>query len=220
MKKLLPLIIVSLCIASTLSAQIGKGSILLGGNLGFTSTTSGSDKNEGFLISPSLGMAVAENLIAGVNVRYVFSESSGSASETRNYGAGFFLRKYKHLGKGFYLFGEGELGFDRFREKQRVVNNQIPDVVISRTNAFRLGLAPGISYALTKRLQLELMFTDLLSVSYSTTKREYERSRACWVQNPKHLLPIRVLHLMALIRLVLVSGFLSINRGKGFIDLA
>lgn len=172
-RRTLLLFVVSLFCLGSGKAQIAKGSILAGGNFGYNSSTnSGGFKQTGYYVSPSFGIAIRENLFIGTNLRYVFQDNDASSSDDRNYGAAIFLRRYKPLGKGFYLFGQADLGFEQNRHQQSIITNQNYDIHINKSHTFRLSLNPGISYALTNRFQLELMFIDLLSASYSRFKKE------------------------------------------------
>jgi hypothetical protein len=99
-------------------------------------------------------------------------DDEASANKIKNYGVGVFARKYKSLGKDFYLFGQLDLGYDYSSNTQSVIINQIPDVHKVRTYSIGIGVSPGISYALTRRFHLEVMFTDVFSVNYMTSKKE------------------------------------------------
>ena len=98
-------------------------------------------------------------------------EMNGSTTST-SYGAGIFARKYKPLGKGFYLFGESNLRFSYSRSREYFSINPTIEEYKNRNYAISIGLNPGLSYEVTKRLQLELIFQDLVSANYSWGKRE------------------------------------------------
>src|SRR3982751_2087954 len=94
-------------------AQITKGTFVLGGNLGINRRdyTYGNNENtgHGFSFSPAIGIATSENKVSGIYLNYWHNESNSSgdaSSEGNTYGGGVFIRKYKSLGKAFYLFGE------------------------------------------------------------------------------------------------------------------
>lgn len=174
MKKEFFTLIVSLIILAPFSnAQILKGSTLLGGSLGFnTSKTKNiSDKQTNFSFSPVLGIAISDNTILGGSLRYAIHKINGSKLSS-NYGAGIFVRKYKPLGHGFYLFGESNLRFDYGTNKEYYSINQNMEEYKNRNYMVGIGLNPGLSYALSKRLHLELVFTDIVSVNYYWGKRE------------------------------------------------
>ena len=103
-------------------AQIKKGAIFLGGDIGGStqkstySNSPNTDKQSSFYIAPVFGKAIKENLVFGVNasVRVFNSKTTGTANENKqhSYGASIFLRKYKQIGKsGFSLFAQGNLGY-------------------------------------------------------------------------------------------------------------
>jgi outer membrane protein assembly factor BamA len=112
MKKLYVLFFTVL-ICSITQAQIKKGEIVLGGNLGYSDQSyttdipganSSSNSNKTLFISTSFGKAIKDNLVLGADISYNHSNSSytpGSATTGNGFGAGVFLRKYKHLGEGF-----------------------------------------------------------------------------------------------------------------------
>ena len=179
MKKFTLIFITSLFIIATANAQIGKGSIFLGGDLGASNEKTKRNgvetmKQNSLNISPVFGKAIKENLIFGANVTIGLtgsnSSSSGSASDQHNniYGAGIFLRKYKSLGKsGFSLFLQGNTGFNynRFKVEQ--------SGFIDERKRYTVGVSayPGISYSVSKRLQLETGFNNLVSLNYFNEKR-------------------------------------------------
>jgi hypothetical protein len=91
-----------------------------------------------------------------------------------NYGAGIFIRKYRPLGRGFYLFGESNLRFDYSSTREYFSVNQIVEEYKTRNHTISLCLNPGFSYEITKRLQLELVFQDLISANYTRSNRKGE----------------------------------------------
>src|SRR5450432_360457 len=111
----LSLLFISASLAS--NAQITKGSILLGGNIGFSTQTynsnSPNEQKSTFLsFIPTCGWAVKDNMVLGFDLDYGYQSSNypGSEKSTSNtYGAGIFLRNYKNLGGKFYIFGQGSL---------------------------------------------------------------------------------------------------------------
>lgn len=157
-------------------AQIKKGSVFLGGNIGGSTQTVKRDgtkinKANGLVISPVFGKSIRENLIVGVDMGFSFFESKNSANSTlytasksNNYSAGVFLRKYKAFGKSeFSMFVQGNLSMN-------YSNNDfdIQNPYYSNTKNYSVGVSayPGISYAVSKRLQLETGFNNLISLSY------------------------------------------------------
>lgn len=182
MRKLQILIIAAaLFITYPLNAQIKKGSVFLGGNIGGSTQKTSRDgttinSHDGLNISPVIGKAIKENLILGADAGFGFYENNSSGpwpyTDQRNnsYGAGIFIRKYKPIGKsGFSMFLQG--GFDINYNRNKYNN---PPPYFDKTELYSIGIStyPGISYTISKRLQLETGFNNLLGLSYFTEKRE------------------------------------------------
>ena len=179
MKKIfIPALSCFLFSASFLQAQISKGSLFLGGNIGLYSsqshTESGNTKYDqtSFNVSPVIGKGIKENLIFGVNLFYSYTKfkqnlpvSTGTQA-VNGYGAGVFLRKYKSIGKGFYIFLEGDLSgrYDKTDNSPLTAFNNY-----KRTSII-LAADPGISYAISKKLHLETEFSQIINVYYSNEK--------------------------------------------------
>ncbi|MEJ0102913.1 MAG: hypothetical protein WDO19_10295 [Bacteroidota bacterium] len=173
MKKILTLSVLSFLFSvSILHAQISKGSLFLGGNISGstvkTESTSpnATSKQNGLAISPVVGFAVKENLVFGADVGYSFFKTdqvySPSIQKQYSYEVGVFLRKYKPIGKGFYLFLQGHLG-GRYDETK-----YSPGTGTNNTKRFTTTFSgyPGVSYAVNRKLQLETGFNSLLSLNY------------------------------------------------------
>ena len=176
MNKALLLVFTFLSLTTVATAQISKGAVLIGPNLSFSASTSNDTayqiKQSNFHVSPSVGFATKENTVAGVRLylgrhRVRYSASTPDFKATL-YGAGFFMRRYLPLVKAVYLFGDGELFGNASTGKQK--NNDYENT----TKEARAGLSfyPGISYAVSKRFQLEAGLSNLLAIEYKTLKSE------------------------------------------------
>lgn len=117
MKKIFILSLLAILIlVSVTHAQIQNGSIFLGGNIGFNTLHTQSEDNSvynkqnGIIVSPVFGKAITNNLILGGDIGFGFSKNEQFNSGLLNnmkgysYSAGVFLRQYKPIGKGFYIF--------------------------------------------------------------------------------------------------------------------
>ena len=164
----------SMLAINSASAQIAKGSVMLGGNVGFNTSKNEAfgttvRKENSFYISPAVGVAIKENLFVGGDLAYRSNtqENNGAGKTTNNgFGIGAFVRQYKNLGKsGFYLFGQGRLGADitHVKSGSTTTNNGF---------AIGLGLTPGISYAVNSKLHLETSLANLFSVGYNSSKNK------------------------------------------------
>lgn len=172
MKKCLVFSFFFVLLAHALQAQITKGSVLLGGNVGF-STNKAKDtslENNSVYLSPVVGIAVKQNLIVGINFSYARSKNDlnapTSATEYKSYGAGIFVRKYVPLGKGFYLFGETGLNYQEYSD---TYTNPYQKLELKAQNV-SINLYPGVSYAISKTLQLEFGLPQLVTLGYSKTE--------------------------------------------------
>jgi hypothetical protein len=177
MKKLL-LFLFCAAMVQMASAQITKGSVLLGGgvSVGTGKTEAGLDadmKRTNVLASLSAGVATRENTVVGGSLSFGSATQKNISrnipdvpSESKTYGAGVFIRKYLPLGRSFYLFGQGSTNFGYSEALQPAAQARIT----SRGWNVGLSLAPGISYALNKKFHLELGFNELAGISYSQSK--------------------------------------------------
>ncbi|MDP4216168.1 MAG: hypothetical protein Q8927_08195 [Bacteroidota bacterium] len=168
-----------LFIAASLSSrsQIKQESWLLGGDFTFTSNTSNqpagtpySNQNSSFSITPSFGKAIKDNLILGFDLTYTHQSTTtvqpvppDEMSTFDQYGAGVFMREYKTLGSNFSLFLQERVG----GSFSKITNTNSTD---ARSVAFTLGLSPGVAYSVSRRLQLETGFQNLLYANYAHTR--------------------------------------------------
>ena len=163
-------------------AQINKGTIVLGGNIAYDETSSSSNTIPGtplnkvteLSLNPSFGKAIKDNLVLGFDVAYTHMTNSFEPEykdKSDGFGAGVFLRKYKPLGNGFYLFGQSRLGGNYSHGSN--TNPPSPNGAVSDiTNGFGFSLQfyPGIAYALNHRWQLEMGLPNFFVVNYSNSK--------------------------------------------------
>ena len=183
MKKHFYLLVFFFALTLCSQAQIKKGDILLGGTLGFNTqksssndpTTNNLQKATSVNLSPSIGRAIKDNLLIGVDLNWTNLKTTqdsgpgGYTSKSSTYGAGFFVRKYTTLGSGFALFMQSRLGGSYNTGKNLYGGSPNPS---SNTKGYAIDLSfyPGIAYAITKRVQLETGFANLVDVNYSHSK--------------------------------------------------
>jgi hypothetical protein len=179
MKQIRLLTIAILLIASTSHAQINKGATVLGGNINFSTQTSKTENDSkrtltSFAISPSLMIIYNNNRAFGFNINYEYSKYSYFDKPANGYGAGVFLRQYKPLGKGFYVFAQEALNFN-YRKSLGIVDSAI--LYNSKGYEAILAVNPGLAFDLNKRIQLELLFfNNLLAIDY--TRYKYDQPNA------------------------------------------
>ena len=175
------LLCISFCfIALPGFSQITKGAVFLGGDLGvFTSKTTASSGDEinkyhTISISPVVGKAIKENLVLGWmgNFGFVENDNNGAPQDQKinTYSLGVFVRKYQVIGKsGFSIFLQGDLS-GKFLDSRYFS----PPDYRSHTKSWGTGIAirPGISYTVSKRLQLESGFNNLLYLEWFSQRME------------------------------------------------
>ena len=169
MKKIYLVICINFFLVSLASAQISKGSLWLGGNIGFSTgkNTNGDNSNQSsYSISPSVGTAIKKNTILGVQALFDHNESEDPLSEyTRSSSGGaIFIRQYWEVINRCYVFGNFSGSYLVTRQKQTYQNYATDSKAWTAT----LGASPGVAFSATNWLQLEAEFYNLFSASYSS----------------------------------------------------
>jgi hypothetical protein len=174
-KFLLSLLFVCSLVITT-QAQINKGATWLGGQVGYSQS---SDKNgavtnskqTSFTISPAVGTAIKDNLIVGITANYLHYKSEsypGYKKKDNIYGGGVFIRKYIPVVNRLYIFGDARAYFNSVKSEDNPGGNN------TKTKGVDVGLAvtPGVSYAVTKSIQIETGLNSLFNTRYSTRKQK------------------------------------------------
>ncbi|MEO5945336.1 MAG: hypothetical protein ABIP79_00855 [Chitinophagaceae bacterium] len=161
----------------SLQAQIKKGATFLGGNLSFsaeegTSTNNNDYKTGGVYILPVVGKAVKENLIVGADILFYYQNSDVSLPENDLkqwiYGTGFFIRQYQQIkNTRFSLFLQGGLAGEYNKVRKGLGTDSRFE---KNESSVRIYAYPGVSYAVSRKLQLETGFNNLLGIRYFHTK--------------------------------------------------
>ena len=173
MQKNLYLVIVFIFAAFVSRAQITKGSLLLGGNLSFSSQKETLPQGSPYtpqsslvMINPTIGKAIKDNLVAGFGLSWEHAQSNlddglGNINKIKTdiYGLQFFLREYTPLSSRFLFFVQEGLGGN-------IYTNGAADTTTVNQYVVSLGLNPGIAYMASRKVQLEITFQDLFSVDY------------------------------------------------------
>lgn len=172
MKKLIVMTALALFGAQFAKAQFSKGNVLLGGNLNVSTTSNkvdGADKKAtatSFGISPKVGVALNETWMVGVFAETRFGSSKDVLdvkTKTTAITPGVFVRNYHMIGNSnFAFFGEANAAYNY--EQNKKADKKLNDV-----NGFRVAVAPGISYFITKKFMVEGMFGGI-SYAYDVTK--------------------------------------------------
>lgn len=175
MKKAIILVLMS-CGSAAVFAQIKSGATLLGGNLSMnTSKTSNNSQSESkghsFYVQVSAGYAFKANTVAGLIVGLIDAKSEATNSETitnKGFTGGLFYRAYRPISNKWYWFLQGNALYSNNKNTTDDLGT-INDRTV-KSNAVSLGVTPGISYQLTKRLQAELAINDLANLQFQQSK--------------------------------------------------
>ena len=168
-----------LILSFTVNGQIKKQSIFLGGQLFYYNIKNKVDnlnqKSENATFSLSIGKAFKENKIIGVNLSFSPIRQSNylNNGDTTNltfnrFDIGLFYREYKKLAKDFYFFSQLDGAFITANQAEHY-KIASADVNVTQRGGF-IALTPGISYQVFKKMQLEIIIPNILSVQYLVTK--------------------------------------------------
>jgi hypothetical protein len=175
MKRLLLLACALVSLSTISQAQITKGSVLLGGSIGFyrgeTKTGVNESKTNNLAFHPAVGIAINNNWAIGLtagfsNYRWKTVDAQIHDQKDKQFLSGVFVRRYSPIGKNFYLYGNGQVAYTQ-NEQSGVHSYGYSSNFTSKGIA--LNLAPGIAYALSKRFHVEASLNNLLSVNYAWT---------------------------------------------------
>lgn len=122
----------------------------------------------------NFGIANKEHSVNGFIIEggYSISKIKNPSFPSENYktdgfnlSGGYFTRRYKSIGKNFFLFaeGNGRLTYSK--------NENLNQSAEEKSYRFSAGIYPGISFQSGKRLLLELRFADFVNLSYAYYKR-------------------------------------------------
>lgn len=180
MRKNLLFALIAFVVSSIAHAQIEKGTVLLGGNIGLQSSkedfSNSSNVTEGkshyFGFFPAAGIAVKQNMIIGIELGYSHSKSDkmsySSDDKGSNYFCGIFLRRYFPVLKNFNVFAQPGLAFSKEKREYQYENS----ITNQKSWNIGLGLYPGVSYAVSKRFHLETGLANIANISYRQSKQE------------------------------------------------
>lgn len=193
----------------TSQAQINKSAVLLGGSIGYnkgkSETWQSSAKINTFIFSPTIGVAVKENLVVGArfdylkqteNNKYPASYNTNQDVDTKNYGAGLFIRGYVPVINRLYVFGEGTASYTVLRATSTQSTTPATSKSESKTKGYSTGLSftPGVSFAVSKKFQIEGGFNSLFNVSYLKSKTNYNYGYGTVQSEKQELLSAGISH--------------------------
>ncbi len=125
-------------------AQPHKGSILIGGNAGFTTTSSGNFNYSVITLSPLAGFFVSDRLAVGGSINMTFF---GGDADGSSVGLSPLVRYYFNGNGSTRFFGQGKLTWQ----------NVNPGGDFDSQSAFGFGLGVGLDYFFNEHVALEAM---------------------------------------------------------------
>ncbi|KAB1154570.1 porin family protein [Tenacibaculum aiptasiae] len=144
---------------------IQKGTWYLNGGMSLVSNNSKSNQNMeksdqiGFNFSPKIGFSINNNLIIGLGLGYNYHKNDLNFTNTKNftknesYSIFPYIKKYFSLGQklAFTLHGEFRYTYSKYENDYNSLNN----TNLSKANYYFIGIRPGITYFLNKKIALE-----------------------------------------------------------------
>ncbi|MEN2399666.1 outer membrane beta-barrel protein [Flavobacterium sp. MC2016-06] len=172
MKKIL--LIAALAICSFANAQ--KGSILVGGNIGYSSTNTdyqfSETKVSEFSFSPKVGYQFTDNWTVGGEFTVASSKNDQGATEykTNAFKAGAFLRYAVPLNPTFAAYADLGLGFQNQTDKTYTGNNYAK----AKADGMYIGVTPALFINMKKGFGLNFSIGGLgyETLSYDNNGRD------------------------------------------------
>ena len=162
------------------NAQIKKGAIIPGGQLGYNSSfyeyspTQPQQKNSNANFYLSAGKAYKDNNVFGIVVGYLHGKSENYNGTTivtakiDGYNAGVFYRRYKNITTDLYFFGSATASYYGTTQSTAYANSTDKDKRVEKGTG--INLVPGLAYSVCKKLQLEILLSNFLSANYQNGK--------------------------------------------------
>lgn len=172
MKKML--VVIALAVVSFANAQ--KGTVLVGGSIGYTSVntsfSNSETKESTFNFSPKVGYQFHDNWTVGGEASFGSSKEERGAVESRlnTTSLGAFIRYTIPLNPTFSFFAELGTGFQSVKDKEYVG----PLTSIDKGNGMYVGVTPALFIDMKKGFGLNFSIGGLRydNVSYDNNGRD------------------------------------------------
>jgi hypothetical protein len=176
MKKLLTLsLIATVCTFQLVSAQLKKGEAMLGGTIGFNSSTSDAgtntpeNKSTTITIVPELGFGIGSNWVLGFGAGLAHNKQKSEdgffiVEQSANVFTGsIFIRKAHHISERFGIFGQADAAYGGGKVEQTNGTNKLERDITS----VGFSLKPGAYFRASRRFIIE---TSIGGIEYLETK--------------------------------------------------
>lgn len=148
MKKILlsAVVVAAMC----LGAQAQKNTVLVYGNVDYTSTKIGDAKSNSFTFNPAVGYQFTDHVTAGIALGLGTSKQSNDA-KTNTYSAGPFIRYAQSLSNIFAVFGQFGANYENGKTK-------FDGATTGKYNGFGAEFHPAIGVNLKNSFALNFAF--------------------------------------------------------------
>ncbi len=157
---------------------IEKGTWYVGGNISFGHDSSEfedspeASKYFNFNFSPKVGYTINDNLILGLGLGYGYSKNeientiNNPANTSNNFRIFPYIKKHFPIGEKLTISVQGEFRYS-YSEYE---NNDVFNSYSGHTNEYFIGVRPGITYFLNKKLALE---ANIGALGYTNSTQKY-----------------------------------------------
>lgn len=153
------------------SAQTDEGSILVGGDLSFNSSSSETAGEEtqstsAFSINPQAGYFISDGFALGLGIGYETSTVTNNSGQqeiettTNTFRVSPFGRYYKEIGDNISLFGQAEFGFASESQSESDVSTTIID----------FNAQPGLAIFASDKVGINFFLPGVISFSNETSE--------------------------------------------------
>lgn len=172
------LLIFALAVVSFANAQ--KGTVLVGGNIGYTSEKADREispvKTNTFQFSPKVGYQFHDNWTAGVEfmIQSSKTDNGGAEGKANNFKAGAFVRYTMPLSETFSVFADLGAGFQNQKVKNYENSSLVSD---SKADGLYAGITPALFINMKKGFGLNFSIGGLgyETLSYDNTGVDYSK---------------------------------------------
>lgn len=176
-------------------AQIGQGSLMLGGELKFdmtgekttkiTDPSAGDVKTPGYTnwnFNPKVGYFFTDNIVVGVDLNFgqTHRGTATSGTETETYssfdmGLGLFGRYYMNISDNFYFYGQANVMYTSSSWTERdpgTTAGSFQDGDKYTSSGLGIGISPGLTFFPSPKWGIDLGLRGLVNFSSTTDKVE------------------------------------------------
>ncbi len=186
MKKILfGIFALSLLVISTANAQLEKGRMYLGANVGFTSGTtkqtlgnnSTSSTTSTFTLLPSFGYFIGDNMSLGLGIGFSQDKSKPNTNTTNTSNQFIVAPHFRYYvptsSEQFAFFVQAELSIGSGSNKNEVVSGPVTTTTENNLNSVSFFVSPNFAFFPTKSWAIELGFQG---IGYRSTTTKVKNS--------------------------------------------